>query len=410
MSKILAFCADGTCNAFGYSSSNVARVIEYLDLNHPGVQVACYDQGIGTRVEQYEQIMAFRAGLEHPEALHLLDPPRDSWSRPSTWPMLVRSMAFGWGLEANVRQMYATIADLYGPGDKVFLFGFSRGAFTVRALGGLMWRYGIPADGGAAAAEERFGKVWPLFCDEFPDEDGRNALQASQLREQPNVRACPIHFLGLWDTVKSYGGLCPVMLPHLRHNPSVAKVRHALALDERRGWFEATTWGWLDSDRTQNAAMSRLEERDLEAITRQDVAEVWFSGCHSDVGGGGGNEHTSDIALRWMLGEAANEGLALNANGRIFLGMPLLGEKPVPYDSHTTFWKWIERLPRRAIDNCGRWPRKYCAPFGAAPRTPLAHPRDRKVLVHESVPDVRRLGQVDGVMVELASTLRTVKQ
>ena len=361
MSRILVFCADGTCNAFGDDSSNVARVIDYLDLDHPGAQVACYDQGIGTRVEQYERIKAFGAALPHPGALHLLDPPRESWSRPWTLPMLTGSMAFGWGLETNVRQLFVKLTELYVQGDKIFLFGFSRGAFTVRALAGLTWRYGLPAD--AAVAEQRFDKVWPLFRDEFPDEDGQKARRAAQLRAQPGVRTCPIHFLGVWDTVKSYGGLRPVMLPHLRHNPSVAIVRHALALDERRGWFEATTWGWLDSDREKGTAMSRLEASELDAIKRQDVREVWFSGCHADVGGGGGNPKTSDIALRWMLGEAANEGLGLNATGRAFLGMPLSSEKPVPSDSHTAGWKGIESLPRRAIDNGGRWPR---AVLGAA--------------------------------------------
>jgi uncharacterized protein (DUF2235 family) len=77
-------------------------------------------------------------------------------------------------------------------------------------------------------------------------------------------RPCPVHFLGLWDTVKSYGGLDPAILPHLRHNPIVAHVRHALALDERRAWFKPTTWGRLDSD--LHAAMTRLAPEDAETI------------------------------------------------------------------------------------------------------------------------------------------------
>jgi hypothetical protein len=155
--------------------------------------------------------------------------------------------------------------------------------------------------------------------------------------------------------------------------------------------------------------MSRLEASDLEAIRKQDVREVWFSGCHADVGGGGGNDETSDIALRWMLGEAANEGLGLNPRGRAFLGAPLSTEKPVPSDSHTAGWKRIERLPRLAIDNGGNWPRAYRAPFGPSPRIPLDHPRDQKVLVHESVADLSRIGQREGVTVERVSTSRTVK-
>ena len=180
------------------------------------------------------------------------------------------------------------------PEDEVFLFGFSRGAFTVRALAGLTWRYGIPA-GGAEAVGGAVRRGVAALARRVPDEDRPESPPCSGLRAQPGVRACPIHFLGLWDTVKSYGGLRPVMLPHLRHNPSVGIVRHALALDERRGWFEANDLGWLDSDRERDrkrdrdTAVSRLDDRDVEAIKKEDVVELWFSGCHADVGGGGGN-------------------------------------------------------------------------------------------------------------------------
>ena len=359
MSKILILCADGTCNAFGHSPSNVAKLIEYLDLDDAGVQIACYDQGIGTRIGQWDETQAFKKRLKTPEAFQPLKPPHDAWTRPWTWPFLACSMMFGLGLKTNVRQLYVKLAELYVPGDTVFMFGFSRGAFTVRALAGLTWRYGIPAPEDKARAAEVFDRAWPLFRDEFPDEGGAKARQASAFRE--STRECPIHFLGLWDTVKSYGGLRPVMLPHLRHNASVDTVRHALALDERRGWFEATTWGWLDSDRKCCAAKSRLEERDRKKIEDQDVVEVWFSGCHADVGGGGQNDRTSDIPLRWMLGEAANAGLMLNAMGRCFLAVPQTCEFPSVTDSHTAFWEHIERLPRRAINNGGRWPVKYWA-------------------------------------------------
>jgi len=405
MSKIVVLCADGTCNAFGSSSSNVARLIELIDLDHAAAQVACYDQGIGTRADQVKPIQAFSDRLQDRNALRLLPAPDDSWSRPLTWPFLVGSMMFGWGLEANVGELYVTLAELYEPGDRIFLFGFSRGAFTVRALAGLTWRYGIPATKDAAEAKRLFTSAWRLFRDEYPDEDGVKAGVALRFWKESKVRSCPIHFLGLWDTVKSYGGLLPVMLPHLRHNPSVAMVRHALALDERRGWFDVTTWGALDSDRAPRAAMSRLDESTLAAISTQDVVEIWFSGCHADVGGGAGNVDTSDIALRWMIGEAASAGLALNAAGRSFLATPRAPEVPTVDDSHTAFWRAIECIPRRAIDNGGRWPRRYWAKRGAAPRMPLAHTRGKKVLVHESVTELGRLGPIpDGVTLELTPT------
>ena len=408
MSRNLILCADGTCNAFGSSSSNVARLIEHLDLDHATAQVACYDQGIGTRADQLKPITAFRERLADRDALHLLPPPGDSWSRPWTWPFLVGSMMFGWGLEANVRQLYVKLAELYEPEDTIFLFGFSRGAFTVRALAGLTWRYGIPASRGAAEADRLFTRAWRLFRDEYPDEDGTKAGLALRFREQSKVRACPIHFLGLWDTVKSYGGLRPVMLPHLRHNPSVAIVRHALALDERRGWFDVTTWGALDSDSQPDAAMSRLDEATLAAIRTQDVAEVWFSGCHADVGGGAGNVRTSDIALRWMLGEAADAGLKLNAMGRGFLATPRTSEVP----AHERLAHGL--LEGHRVDSAPgdrQWRPVAAEVLGDAwtcARTPLIHPRGKRVLFHESVAEPQRLGRVpEGVTLEPASTLRT---
>ena len=357
MPKTLVLCADGTCNAFGYASSNVARLVEYLDLD--AVQVACYDQGIGTSSGQHERVVAFRKRLTHPEALHLLPPPADAWSRPWTWPFLVGSMMLGWGLKANVRQLYVKLAELYESGDQVFLFGFSRGAFTVRVLAAITWRYGVCASRDAARAGDLFDRAWPLFRKEFPDDDGIKARLASSFREE--TVCCPIHFLGLWDTVKSYGGFRPVMLPHLRHNPSVTTVRHALAIDERRGWFDATSWGWLDSDRKDCAAASRLATEDKALIKTRNVVEVWFTGCHSDIGGGGRSDRTSDIALRWMIGEAANAGLRLNALGECFLAIPAACESPTIEDSRTAFWRGIDSLPRLAINNEGRWPHRFWA-------------------------------------------------
>jgi uncharacterized protein (DUF2235 family) len=319
-------------------------------------------------------------------------------------------MTHGEGLDTNVRQLYELLAELYVPGDRLFLFGFSRGAFTVRALAGLTWRYGLPAAGDAARAGIRFAEAWPLFVNEFPDRAGINANKARQFYKDHSQRPCPVHFLGLWDTVKSYGGLAPVMLPHLRHNPSVATVRHALALDERRGWFEITTWGWLDSDQDRaTAAASRLTASDATAINEQDVVEVWFAGCHSDVGGGRGSERSSPIALRWMLGEAAQARLQLNSVGERFLAVRAEHEHAQPTNSRTMAWQAIERMQRRAIDNSGPWPMTYVAEKGASPRRPEHSVRRKTIWYHESVRDLSRFKNVpDGVTLKPRHTIRTI--
>jgi uncharacterized protein (DUF2235 family) len=390
MSKNIVICADGTGNSFGRSVSNVARMIKFLALDSHPRQVVVYVQGIGTDARRWREIVKFRKAIPDPEALHVLPGPHESWFRPAEWIALVRGLAFGYGLEDNVSQMYLELAKLYEKDDIVFLFGFSRGAFTVRALAGLIYRCGLPESGHADT--RRFERAWQLFVPMHPLEGKTEEFRATE-----GQRECPIHFLGVWDTVKSYGGLRPIMLPHLRHNPIVAYVRHALALDERRGWFDATTWGRLDLDRKPDAAWSRLSEPVRHQMEQQDIEEVWFRGCHSDIGGGDREAQSARIALRWMLGEAAQAGLRLNADGCRLLESPPERERAEVHESHTLAWRLIELLPRLTIDNSGQWPARVAAPTRKAVRHPDLLLRDELVTVHESVdalpgaPSVRRV-------------------
>jgi len=402
MPKNVVLCADGTCNAFGDASSNVARLVEFIELHKKDEQVVAYDQGIGTTLSQYPRLKSFADGLGSDSAFSALEPPNEAWTDPRTWPFLILSMTCGLGLKTNVRQLYVTLARLYSPGDRVFLFGFSRGAFTVRALAGLTWRYGLPASGDAHA---RFSKAWTLFKNEFPDPGGDNKAKAKAFFDNDG-RECSIHFLGLWDTVKSYGGLLPRMLPHLRHNASVHTVRHALSLDERRGWFEVTTWGWLDSDQKEDAAGSRLDPDEVAKIKAQDVVEVWFTGCHADVGGGGQSDRAASIALRWLLGEARQAGLRLNAYGRWFLTCPSECERAEVEDSRSTRWKVVDWFPRAGIKNDKTWPRHVYA-RRASPRRPQDSIRGKRVLYHESVKDLSAFKDVPScVALECRATRR----
>jgi uncharacterized protein (DUF2235 family) len=393
MGKNVVLCADGTCNAFGAkSSSNVARLIQYLNLDDAHKQVAMYDQGLGTLESEYQNLERFKQNLERrlgkSDALIPLSPPAHSSRRPRDWPFLAAAMTAGWGLEFNVGQLYTALAESYEEGDRVFLLGFSRGAFTVRALAGFLWRFGVPADRNGARARAVFQRAWPLFRYEFPDEPKVGGSIASLVRAHAGLADCPVHFMGLWDTVKSYGGLRPIMLPHLRHNPAVGCVRHALALDEQRGWFEATSWGWLDSDHPDHREAGheypadRIDERDRLLIDQQDIQEVWFTGCHADVGGGNGNTATSDIALRWMLGEANAQGLRLNTDAEEFMLLPAEQERPAKKESRNILWTLVERFERKGIDNSGRWPVLHSA-RGASARD-SQNWRRRVVWVHES--------------------------
>jgi uncharacterized protein (DUF2235 family) len=265
MSKNIVICADGTGNSFGRSVSNVARMIRFLALDSHSSQVVVYDQGIGTDARRWRAIEKFRETIPDRETLHALHGPHEWWFRPAEWIALVLGLTFGYGLKANVSQMYLELAKLYEKDDRVFLFGFSRGAFTVRALAGLIYRCGLP-QWNPADFPRRFKCAWRLFDRMHPLQG-----QTEKFRATEGQRECPIHFLGVWDTVKSYGGLRPIMLPHLRHNPIVAQVRHALA-----GWFDATTWGRLDLDRKPDAAWSRLSEPVRHQIEQQDTRRSGF--------------------------------------------------------------------------------------------------------------------------------------
>jgi uncharacterized protein (DUF2235 family) len=371
LGKNIIVCSDGTGNTFGKNVSNVTRLVKLLA--HHKEQVVVYDQGIGTSARRLKAVEDYRKSVSGQDALQILEGPRQWWFKPAGWPTIVLGLLGGWGLKANVRQMYCRLSTLYeGPDDKVFLFGFSRGAFTVRALAGLIYRCGLPGKT-ATDMEERFDKAWKLYKPPHKRQDDV-AIRAFMSNGQ---RECPIHFLGLWDTVKSYGGLIPVMLPHLRHNPTVHIVRHALALDERRSWFDATTWGLLDLDSTKE----RIKPEDFD---RQDIAEVWFRGCHSDIGGGDVEAVTGMIALRWMLGEAQAVDAELNDNGKSVLAAddPL---EPEVHESLKGVWWVTENIPRGEINNFEEFPKRTCVYESTGRRTPDKLTRNGKVLIHPSV-------------------------
>jgi len=377
----IVICADGTGNTYVGRPSNAARIVDLLAMDDPERQTVVYDQGIGTDARSWRELTrraAVEPGLAH---LHVLPGPHESWFPPATRWNLVRGLASGAGLRENVQQMYEWLAARYrGEKDRIYLFGFSRGAFTVRALAGVMFRCGLSDARGA------FATAWRLY---EPMQADKAAVTAFWREAQP--RRCPVHFLGLWDTVKSYGGLRPVMLPHLRHNPSVRTVCHAMALDEHRGWFDATTWGWLDHDQGRDAApasnafaAARLDDETKDALARQAIDEVWFSGSHSDVGGGNGNDATADIALAWMLAEAVHADVALSTAGVTFLQRSTEGDVPVVTDSHTRWWRLVERVRRSTIDNSGEWPMAVEGVVGPADRKPGQLLRDGRAAFHRT--------------------------
>src|SRR5262245_40816564 len=132
MPKRIVVLSDGTGQSVGHNDSNVLRLCKLLDLSEHSKQIAIYDPGIGTHVS----LKHIESGLQLSERLRLAD------SNPDA--LLLRhlrqpfELGFGAGASANIKQLYSALVHVYEPGDDLFLFGFSRGAFTVRALAGLI--------------------------------------------------------------------------------------------------------------------------------------------------------------------------------------------------------------------------------------------------------------------------------
>lgn len=368
MPKNIVICADGTGNAFDAQVSNVSRLVQLLDLSDPTQQVAFYDQGIGTDPRLANAVKAYKEGArDQRRGLTVLDPPYSAWWLPATVAR-VAGLTVGFGLKRNVRELYAALTASYEDGDVIYLFGFSRGAFTVRVLAGLLFRCGLlPAN--TVNFDAAFARAYDLFTPHLQDFDA-----VERFKRDEQVRTPSVSFLGLWDTVKSYGGIWPQSLPHLRHNPIVEKVRHALALDEQRSWFLPTSWGGIDSDRAMDDPRYRT----------QDVVEIWFRGVHSDVGGGYTDDAAAAIPMRWMLNEAATAGLVLNTAGRK-AAVAADPSCPALHESLEGGWLISEYLPRWEIDN-SYWPPKR---FFKCGRTGVRHPaqfaRQQMVRLHSSV-------------------------
>ena len=222
----------------------------------------------------------------------------------------VRGGAFGKGLSRKLVRAYDYIVRNYEPGDKLYLIGFSRGAYTVRSLCGLIQEHGLPE---AQTPAKTIYRLVNAYIDPKHQTDAP---------EVSNVRKVPIRFLGVWDTVGKLGIPVPALFNinnifNLRPfhdtglSPIVEHACHALAIDERRGAFPPVVWsrmpGLVDPSVTETS----------EPVP-QRMLQVWFVGSHGDVGGGwneqggeGSDVELSDITLHWMLKRAERAGLPL---------------------------------------------------------------------------------------------------
>ena len=292
MATRIILLSDGTGNAASKVwRTNVWRLFESLDLTQSD-QVAFYDDGVGTS---------------------------------SFKPMAILGGAFGWGLKRNVIDLYKFVCRNYrSDEDDIFGFGFSRGAFTIRIVAGLIIDQGLvpytseaeldrrARDAYRAFRRENFHTVWRI---EKPFQLVRDLLIPSTYDKAQNRRIGRIRFLGLWDTVAAYGlpvdemtrgvseWIWPLELPERRLCDQVERACHALSLDDERTTFHPVLW----NERHESRAAP-----DADGISRtgnERISQVWFAGAHANVGGGYPDDALAHIPLCWIMAEARDCGL-----------------------------------------------------------------------------------------------------
>jgi uncharacterized protein (DUF2235 family) len=250
------------------------------------------------RFDQERQQAMYDAGLGAPEG-----------RKRSPWQFAydLVSQGTGLGISRNIKDCYEALIRMHEPGDRIFLFGFSRGAYTVRSLGGVLKLCGIPTRNAAGANPRQDAAVRTALVEEAVETvykhygDGEKKQERIRLGEKfrsdyESGEATP-YFIGVWDTVRALGvpGLSDLVFwRHEFHddtlNEKVPYARQALSIDENREMFAPVLW--KEDDETE------------EARARRRIRQVWFPRVHSDIGGGYRECELSDLALEWMIDEA----------------------------------------------------------------------------------------------------------
>ncbi len=268
MSKNIVLCCDGTGNGFDNpdSDSNVVKLYGTLIINRE--QAGYYHPGVGT--------MGSPSARTHIEK---------HWSR-------IKGMAFGAGLLTNVGDAYRYLMNTYEDGDRIYIFGFSRGAYTARAIASVLHVFGLCCPGNEGLIPYLLRMYSQLTRSQNqPTFDSEEAFKRTFTHKNP----VNVHFCGLWDTVSSYGwAYSPIKLPFAGRNPIIIIGRHAVSIHERRCYYQDNLWG--------------------PPFPGQDIRQVWFSGVHSDIGGSYTESESglAKITLEWMLVEAEKAGLLID--------------------------------------------------------------------------------------------------
>ena len=318
--RTLMLFLDGTGNMLGVNAdTNVVKLFRAVDKSAAARQIAYYDPGVGS-ANEFPAVGPLERHLRR--AAQLV------------------SLALGRGVFDNLAEAYRFLVENYRDGDRICIFGFSRGAFTARAVGGMVNMYGLVHPAGLA--------ILPAMVRSyFSPKDAANRAGRGREEFARDVaahfsldRRPLIHFVGVWDTVESVGldlfgrGL------KISNNPSIADkrfvhVRHALALHETRHKYAPRSYTAPDFD--------------AEEQRHRSFDERWFRGNHSDVGGSYQDDGLSNVTLAWMMTEAAGCGLR-------FTQGPALPVNPLQplHDQvrQVPFWAWtgLGSRPRKPAE------------------------------------------------------------
>ncbi|TRX58997.1 DUF2235 domain-containing protein [Fulvivirga sp. M361] len=300
--KRIIICADGTWN----------RPEENIEEDHPS-NVLKFARGIAPKdTEGIKQVVFYDWGI-------------------GSYHDKLSGGGFGAGLEKNVMDGYRFLVHNYEQGDEIYLFGFSRGAYTVRSLCGLINNCNILKGSESRRIEEAFelykNPAYIPMSDYSVNWRNQYAIEGSSM----------ITFIGVWDTVGAMGlpfsffGL--IKDQHRFYDnklgSNVITARHALSLDERRDDFEPTIWQPNDN---------------------VDLKQVWFAGVHTDVGGGYENDpdgtNLSDIPMTWLMKEAQSVGLSFED----FLYVSTLNPTATQHDEYKGFMRFLGKYIREIPD------------------------------------------------------------
>jgi len=313
-------CFDGTGGQYSSMNTNVVKLFGLLRKDCPDLQAIYYQPGLGTY---------FAPGVVSPLLTRIAS---------------LADEGIAWYLDVHIMNGYQFLMSNYRAGDKICIFGFSRGAYTARALAGMLDKIGL-------LTKDNLQQV--NFAYKMYTRTDKEGIELAAGFKRTFSHDVNIDFLGVWDTVQSTGVLYSRTLPFTSSNTAIRVFRHALSLDERRGRFRPNLYHWptpQPEDLPQNSSngtggitsffknlfkkrstkndQSLLAGDSADAYRRSDdvtsngslpkpmyiadeeqsctdVLEVWFSGCHSDVGGGNVQDNVqvslAQIPLHWMV-------------------------------------------------------------------------------------------------------------